>query len=78
MEVTYAGKPVMRADVDFSISENPNFRFYFTPGSGGQLEASVVDNQDQAFSTAVSLESIAGAMGRRIEGQPDAREHAAR
>jgi sulfur-oxidizing protein SoxY len=78
VEVTYAGKPVMRADVDFSISENPNFRFYFTPGSGGQLEARIVDNQDQAFSTAVSLESIAGAMGRRIEGQPDAHEHAAR
>jgi len=68
----------MRADVDFSISENPNFRFYFTPGSGGQLEARIVDNQEQAFSTAVSLESIAGAMGRRIEGQPDAHEHAAR
>jgi sulfur-oxidizing protein SoxY len=78
VEVTYAGKPVMRADVDFSISENPNFRFYFTPGSGGQLEARIVDNQEQAFSTAVSLESIAGAMGRRIEGQPDAHEHAAR
>jgi sulfur-oxidizing protein SoxY len=78
VEVTYAGKPVMRADVDFSISENPNFRFYFTPGSGGQLEARIVDNQDQAFSTAVSPESIAGAMGRRIEGQPDAHEHAAR
>ncbi|HSU44722.1 MAG TPA: quinoprotein dehydrogenase-associated SoxYZ-like carrier [Casimicrobiaceae bacterium] len=78
VKVTYAGKPVMRAEVDFSISENPNFRFYFTPGSGGQLEATIVDNQDQAFSTAISLESIAGAVGGRIEGQPDAHEHAAR
>ena len=78
VEVTYAGKPVMRADVDFSISENPTFRFYFTPGNGGQLEARIVDNQDQAFSTAIDLESIAGAVRRRIEGQPDAHEDAAR
>ena len=78
VEVTYAGKPVMRADVDFSISENPNFRFYFTPGNGGQLAARIVDNQDQAFSTAISVESIADAMRRRIEGQPDAHENAAR
>ncbi len=32
VSVRYAGKPVMDADVDFSISENPNFRFYFMPG----------------------------------------------
>jgi sulfur-oxidizing protein SoxY len=78
VEVTYAGKPVMRADVDFSISENPNFRFYFTPGSGGQLEATIVDNEDQAFSTAISLESTAGAMRRRVEGEAYARPDAAR
>jgi sulfur-oxidizing protein SoxY len=32
VEVSYGGQPVMTADVDFSISENPNFRFYFVPG----------------------------------------------
>ena len=29
--VSYGGKPVMTADVDFSLSENPNLRFHFTP-----------------------------------------------
>jgi len=56
VEVTHAGKLVMRADVDFSISENPNFRFYFVPTDGGQLEAKVVDNQDLQFSTQLRLE----------------------
>jgi sulfur-oxidizing protein SoxY len=56
VEVRYDGKPVMTADVDFSISENPNFRFYFTASEGGQLEASVVDNTDLKFSTAMKLD----------------------
>jgi sulfur-oxidizing protein SoxY len=57
VDVSYAGKPVMRADVDFSISENPNFRFYFVPGVGGDLEAKVVDNQDLAFATTMRLDA---------------------
>ena len=56
VDVRYDGKPVMTADVDFSISENPNFRFYFTPHDGGQLEASVVDNQDLKFSTTIKVD----------------------
>lgn len=61
VDVSYAGKSVMRADVDFSISENPNFRFYFVPGEGGELEARVVDNQDLAFATTVRLDAARGA-----------------
>ena len=60
VEVRYEGKPVISAEVDFSISENPNFRFYFTPGDGGQLEAKVVDNQDLEFTTAVRLHAGRG------------------
>ena len=63
VDVSYAGKPVMRADVDFSISENPNFRFYFVPTSAdaGELKANVVDNQDLAFATSVRLDAVRGA-----------------
>ena len=60
VSVSYAGKPVMSADVDFSISENPNFRFYFTPDDGGELEAKIVDNQDLAFETTVRLDAGRG------------------
>lgn len=49
VDVSFAGKPVMSADVDFSISENPNFRFYFVPQDEGELKAEVVDTRDRAF-----------------------------
>ena len=57
VEVTYRNKPVMTADVDFSISENPNFRFYFVPEGEGELDAKVVDNQDLEFATHLKLDS---------------------
>ncbi|MCX8003526.1 MAG: quinoprotein dehydrogenase-associated SoxYZ-like carrier [Burkholderiaceae bacterium] len=56
VEVTYEGVPVMIADVDFSISENPNFRFYFEPGDGGELRARVVDSQDLTFTASLRVE----------------------
>lgn len=46
VNVSFAGKQIMTADVDFSISENPNFRFYFTPNGEGELHAEVVDTKD--------------------------------
>jgi sulfur-oxidizing protein SoxY len=49
VDVTLGGKPVFSADVDFSISENPNFRFYFRPQGGAELRATVVDSRDMRF-----------------------------
>lgn len=46
VKVTYADKVVMTADVDFTISENPHFRFYFLPVGDGELRAEVVDTED--------------------------------
>jgi len=55
IDVSYAGKPVMSAEVDFTISENPNFRFYFVPKGGGALKAEVVDSKDLKFSSSVEV-----------------------
>jgi len=59
VEVSYAGKPVFSADVDFSMSENPNFRFWFQPqlagGGAGELRATVVDSQELRFVAAQAL-----------------------
>ncbi len=56
VEVAYGGKVIMSADVDFSISENPNFRFYFLPQAGGsELTAKVVDSKDLTFSSTLNL-----------------------
>ncbi|TXC65781.1 quinoprotein dehydrogenase-associated SoxYZ-like carrier [Piscinibacter aquaticus] len=55
IDVTYAGRPVFSADVDFSMSENPNFRFWFQPQAGGELRATVVDSHDLRFVAAQAL-----------------------
>lgn len=55
IQVSYAGQPVLSADVDFSISENPNFRFYFVPTGEGELKAEVIDTNALRFETAVEV-----------------------
>lgn len=55
IDVSYAGKPLMSAEVDFTISEDPNFRFYFVPKDGGELKAEVVDSKDLKFSSSVQV-----------------------
>jgi sulfur-oxidizing protein SoxY len=55
IDVRYGGNLVLSADVDFSISENPNFRFYFVPGSDDELNAKVIDNQDLEFTASLKV-----------------------
>jgi sulfur-oxidizing protein SoxY len=55
VSVTYAGQPVLSADLDFAISENPNLRFHFVPKGEGVLKAVVVDTQDLRFESALTL-----------------------
>ncbi len=62
IEVSYAGKPVLSADVDFTISENPNVRFYFVPKAVAQLTVNVVDSHDAKFE-----KSLAVAPGQRAD-----------
>lgn len=47
--VSYAGRPVLSADLDFSISENPTWRFNFVPQGPGELRAEVTDSKGQHF-----------------------------
>jgi sulfur-oxidizing protein SoxY len=55
VQVSYAGKTVMSADVDFTISENPNFRFYFVPRGNGDLKAEVVDSDNATFESSLAI-----------------------
>ena len=66
VKVSYAGKPVLAAEVDFSISENPHFRFYFVPYAPGELKAEVTDTKDLKFETAVAVRRSAS----RAQGRP--------
>ena len=53
--VTYSGKPVMSAEVDFSLSDNPTFRFWFVPQDKGELRVEVEDTHDQRFIDTIPL-----------------------
>jgi sulfur-oxidizing protein SoxY len=57
VRVTRGGELVFAAEVDFTISENPAFRFRLAPQSQGRLHAEVVDSSDLRFesTTAVGL-----------------------
>ncbi len=55
LRITYADEPVLTADLDFAISENPNFRFYFVPRKAGALKAEVVDSKHLHFESSLSL-----------------------
>jgi sulfur-oxidizing protein SoxY len=54
--ISYGGKPVLTADVDFTISENPSLRFHFLPSAaGGELKADIVDTKDRSFTAAIDV-----------------------
>ena len=46
VKVFYAEKLVLSAELDFTISENPSFRFYFLPDGKGELRAQIVDSDN--------------------------------
>ena len=49
IKVTYADQLILTADVDFSISENPNFRFHFLPTQAGDVKAVIIDTKERAW-----------------------------
>ena len=50
IEVRQDGILLLDAKLDFAISENPNIRFYFTPGNKEEtLNAKVIDSTDSIF-----------------------------
>lgn len=57
IRVHYGDKLVMSADLDFTISENPSFRFYFLPQAGkGELRAEFVDTADLRVEQALEVD----------------------
>lgn len=55
IEVAYNGRQVMSAETDISISENPNFRFYFLPREEGTLTVEAVDSTDLSYKTTLQV-----------------------
>jgi sulfur-oxidizing protein SoxY len=58
VELSYAGRTLLSADLDFAISENPHLRFWLVPrAAGGELRAKVVDSHDLHFEQAIMVGS---------------------
>jgi sulfur-oxidizing protein SoxY len=55
VDITFNGEPVIKAEMDFSVSENPNLRFNLIADRSGELRANVVDSKEQAFSGSAIL-----------------------
>ncbi len=55
IDVTYNGDPVMNAQVDFSLSDNPIFRFYFVPTREGELRVEFEDTFDKVYSQSIRI-----------------------
>lgn len=59
VKLHYGTQPLLSAELDFSISENPHLRFRFTPRGPGELKAEIVDSHDLRFQTALALNAPA-------------------
>ena len=59
VNVAYGGQPVLSADLDFAISENPNLRFYFVPRGPGKLTVDVVDSNQTAWKSSLDVAPVA-------------------
>ncbi len=57
VEVRYRDELILEAEVDFTISENPNFRFWFVPEKDGELVARVIDSEDLAFNESLRIKT---------------------
>jgi sulfur-oxidizing protein SoxY len=57
IDITYNGKQIMSADTDISISENPNFRFYFLPRQNGTLAVEAVDSNELSYKTTLQVKA---------------------
>lgn len=55
VRVMWRDRLVMSANVDFSISENPAFRFTFLPDGEGTLNAEVIDSAELKFESSIAV-----------------------
>lgn len=57
IKVDYAGKTVLKAQLTFSVSMDPSFRFYFTPESEGMMTVEATDTQNNHWNSSYEVKS---------------------
>ena len=60
IDVSFEGEPIFSAETDISISENPNFAFFFVPDRVGQLSAEIEDSKGMKFTKVVTYSGVEG------------------
>ncbi len=55
VNVDYNGDPVMSGEVNYSLSDNPVFRFYFVPRAEGDLNVKVEDTHDSVYTQSMRV-----------------------
>lgn len=60
IEVKLDDQLVFSAETDISISENPDFQFYLSPGKSGILSATITDTDGQTFKHQEKIEMPQG------------------
>lgn len=55
IKVSFAQRRIFDADLDFSVSENPTWRFNFVPRGRGELRAEVTDSKDGQYSGTLAV-----------------------
>jgi sulfur-oxidizing protein SoxY len=53
--VTFADKPVLNAQTTIAMSEDPDFRFYFTPTGPGTLKVEVKDSRGKTWTRSMEV-----------------------
>ena len=56
IDVQFEGELIFSAETDISISENPNFKFYFIPTQSGVLTTEVTDTKGNKFTQRKTLD----------------------
>jgi sulfur-oxidizing protein SoxY len=60
----FNGEHILSAETDISISEDPSFRFFFKPKSGGTMTAEMTDSTGRQFSHSFEVAGAAGTVTR--------------
>jgi sulfur-oxidizing protein SoxY len=58
VDVSFGNQPLLSADVDFTLSENPHLRFRVQPREPGDLKVVVTDTASARFETHTSLAPV--------------------
>ena len=62
--IKFNGEHILSAETDISISEDPSFRFFFKPRSGGTMLAEMTDATGRQFSRSFEVAGAAGTVTR--------------